>query len=186
MEARVLIKYRTSKCNKSLLAFLQNNAAAIKKRVNLRVVIVYDELYPKLKGKVSKLPALILNGALITGNNAIQGRLGGLIKDATTGKAPAPAPIGDDLESFWNDEMNSGVDEEYADDKADKVRSRAMDAAMETRKQSTKKTKRIAPAVSNPGDAARMDNIQPDKISEMIDDDPIMRKFWENQETSDM
>jgi len=72
MDARVLIKYSTSKCNETLLTWLHSNINTIKKSINLKVIVVYEKHYSKLGNKITKLPALILNGTLVTGNSEIK------------------------------------------------------------------------------------------------------------------
>ena len=189
MDARILIKNSTSKCNKELLTWLHSNINTLKKKMSLKVIIVYENLYPKLENKIKKLPALVINGNLITGNNAIKTQLSNVAGASGVSKKKQIIDGGsDDLMDYWNAEMHSGADDNCDDeteDMMDQIKKRALDMTMTHKENLNKKPKRKETIVSS----ARQDNIQldiikPDKISDMVSGDPMMQKFWENQETS--
>ena len=187
MDARILLKYSTSKCNRELLSFLHQNIHTIKKNFSLKVIVVYDDLIPKLGTKIKKLPVLIVNGNPITGNQAIRQHL--VSPDGQSSiKEKTPKDMGHcDLEDYWNKEMHSGVDNtmDESEDLMETVKNRALEQSMNHRESSKPKQKRRDTVVAN----ARQDNIQldaisGDKISDMVDGDPMMQKFWENQEST--
>lgn len=186
MDARILIKHSASKCNKDLLTFLHTNVKNIRKKYNVKVIIVYSELIPKLGNSIKQLPALIMNGNVFVGNAKIK-------QQFVTTTAAAPTANGiqdmgcDDLQDFWNQEMHSGADEQLNEDEnlMDAIKSRAMDQTTKHREQLRPSKKKRETVVSS----ARQDNIQLDsmntgKISEMVGNDPMMQKFWANQEST--
>lgn len=185
MDARILIKNSTSKCNKELLQFLHQNISSIKKKNSLKVVVVYDELIPKLNNKVDKLPVLILDGKLITGISMIKQNLMSSQNVNKETKAPKAQGVCDDLEDYWNAEMHSGVDDsgDKSEDLMESVKQRALDQSMEHRENKNKKEKRRDTSVSSTKqDNIKMEKINGDRISDMVNDDPMMKKFWDNQE----
>jgi hypothetical protein len=181
MDARILIKYSTSKCNKEILQFLHQNIVSIKKKFALKIIIVYDDLIPKLGKNIKQLPVLIIDGKTITGNSAIY-------KHLTVSKIAAVSKkaSGSDLEDYWNKEMHSGVDNELDenDDMMDSVKKRAMDQTHHHKENSKQKQKKRATIIPD----SREDNIQlqnvGEKISDLVSDDPMMQKFWANQEST--
>lgn len=185
MEARILIKNSTSKCNKELLQFLHQNIGSIKKKFSLKVVVVYDELIPKLGNKIDKLPVLILNGKLITGISMIKQNL---MTNPAVKEKKEPKGVCDDLENYWNAEMHSGVDESGDggdEDLMESVKQRALDQSMEHRENIKAKEKRRDNIVSSAKqDNIKVEKINSDRISDMVNDDPMMKKFWDNQECS--
>ena len=189
MDARVLIKHSTSKCNEKLLTWLHSNINTIKKSINLKVIVVYEKHYSKLGNKITKLPALILNGTLVTGNSEIKKYITNAINAGgkKTGKSNIEPVVCDDLAEYWNKEMHSGLDDDdacnEADDLMDAVKRRALDATMTHKENTAKKPARRETVVSSARqDNILLDNIKPDKISDMVGNDPMMQKFWENQE----
>lgn len=185
MDARILIKHSASKCNKELLEFLHKNIRVIKSRFALKVIIVYDDLIPKLGAKIKRLPVLIINNSAVTGNSNIRDRLISSI-GVTKVKDVAQDKGCDDLHDYWNSEMHSGKDEQLdaSEDLMEGVKNRALEQSQQHREAQPKK-KTSKPVVSS----AREDNIQletmqGDKISDLVDNDPIMKKFWDNQEST--
>ena len=186
MDARVLIKCSTSKCNKELLSFLHQNIDTIKKRFSLKVIIVYDDLIPKLGDKIKKLPVLIINGKVVTGNDAITQYLVSP-SGKSNGKGNLPKDMGQsDLEDYWNNEMHSGIDDDTnEDDLMEEVKNRALEQSIHHRENNSKQKKRKEKVVtSSRQDNIRLDKVNEDKISDMVDGDPMMQKFWENQENT--
>ena len=57
MIANILVKHSASKCNEELMNFLHDNIKKINSKYNLKVIIVYNEMLPKLKNKITALPA---------------------------------------------------------------------------------------------------------------------------------
>ena len=188
MDARILLKYSTSACNKDLLQFLQQNVKLIKKQFDLKVLVVYDELIPKLGKNIKKLPLLIINGKAITGNTAIRQKLlAGSDADITSTPAVKKKASACDLEDYWNEEMHSGKDNEMdeSEDLMEAVKQRALDQSMVHQESINKKEKRRDPIVSSARqDNIQLDNVSGDKISDMVNDDPMMKKFWDNQEAT--
>lgn len=187
MDARILIKYSTSKCNKELLSFLHQNIYTIKKKFLLKVIIVYDNLIPKLGNSIKKLPVLIVNGNAVTGNAAIRQHLVSEIEQSGI-KGKLPKDMGHcDLEDYWNKEIHSGVDNDMneEDDLMEQVKNRALEQSMQHRENNKKQPKRRETVVtSTRQDNIRLDNVSGDKISDMVSGDPMMQKFWENQEST--
>lgn len=183
MDAHILIKCSVSKCNQELLSWLHSNICSIRKSLKLKIVIIFEDLYPKLGGRIKKLPALLLDGRVIIGNSAIKKQLSII----NTSRNSAPTGTDDDLMDYWNSEMHSGVDNECTeeDDLMDQIKKRALDVSMSRRDGMKQKPKRRETIVSSARqDNVKLDNIKSDKISNMVHDDPMMQKFWENQETS--
>ena len=179
--ARIIIKHSASKCNKDILSFLHKNADSIKKRYKISVVLVYKDLIPKLKNKIDKLPALVHNGRLITGKSDIKKFL-----IPPTEKGPRDMGVCD-LEDYWHNEMHSSLDGDTVDDDGtadimDGVKKRALDQSMQHRESSKPRKKKKDVVVSN----SREDNVPIDntRISDMVGNDQMMQKFWQNQETT--
>ena len=130
---------------------------------------MYDDLLRRLKS-IKKLPVLILNKTLITGSNDI--------KKALTAQPSNPKGVSDNLSDFWNDELFSKDDNEEGD-VMENVKQHAMNMTAAHRQKSTSRPKTMK---SIPND----DNVSvsSEKISDLITDDPMMKKFWENQEES--
>lgn len=163
MIANILVKHSASKCNEELMNFLHDNIKKINSKYNLKVIIVYNEMLPKLKNKITALPVMIKGETLITGNAAIK-------KEIMT--ASSISDSSDSLQDFWNSEIHSAgdnVDEE--DDLMDKAKTKALERAMDQKNQPTT----VKPRISN--------NIKQKEIN-IVDDDPFMKKYWENQEES--
>jgi hypothetical protein len=166
--ANILMKHSASTCNKELLSYLHENINRINRNYNLKVVIVYNEMLPKLKNRISSLPALLIGDTVTIGNSNIKNRL------ETSRRQPAME--NDSLDDFWNAEIRAegdNVDEE--DGVMEKAKTRALEMAMSQKKQPTKApTKKTSLPLSSK-------KIREAKI---VDDDPFMRKYWENQEES--
>lgn len=183
MDAHILIKNSASKCNKELLTWLHSNIGTLKKSLSIKVVIVYEELYSKLNNKIKQLPTMILNGKTFTGISSIKSKLTEMAnsKKNNGNHFSAGSEHDTDLANYWNAEMHSGVDNDE-NEEMDKIKRKAVDMSVNHKKLFTKK-KKNNDSVSN----TREDNVQidnTDKISDMIPDDPMMQKFWENQETT--
>lgn len=187
MDARILLKYSTSKCNKELLSFLHQNIDTIKQKFSLKVIVVYDNLIPKLGNNIKKLPVLIINGKPVTGNEAICKHL---ISGAgqSNVKGNTPKDMGScDLEDYWNKEMHSGADNEMdeGEDLMDAVKNKALEQSVHHREgKKPKQKKRDTVVTSTRQDNILLDNVTGDKISDMVGGDPMMQKFWENQEST--
>ena len=95
-KARILIKYSASKCNNDLLVFIKKNIQNIKKKYNFNILIIYDENISLLKDKIKKLPVLIINNELISGN-------GNIIQKLTEKTNVKKIPV--DIDNIWSDEM---------------------------------------------------------------------------------
>jgi hypothetical protein len=187
MDARILLKYSTSKCNKELLSFLHQNIDIIKQKFSLKVIVVYDNLIPKLGNGIKKLPVLIINGKPFTGNAEIRQHLVSDVGQSSI-KGKAPKDMGScDLEDYWNKEMHSGVDNDMneGEELMETVKNRALEQSMNHRETSKPKQKRREAVVtSTRQDNIRLDKANGDKISDMVGGDPMMQKFWENQEST--
>lgn len=186
MDARILLKYSTSKCNKELLSFLHQNIDTIKQKFSLKVIVVYDNLIPKLGNDIKKLPILIINGKPVTGNAAIRQHLVSAVVQSSKGKEQKD--MGScDLEDYWNKEMHSEVDNDLdeSEDLMETVKNRALEQSIHHRETGKPKQKRKEAVVtSTRQDNIRLDNVNGDKISDMVGSDPMMQKFWENQEST--
>jgi hypothetical protein len=186
---KIIIKHSTSACNKELLSFLLINIAGIKKRHALKVLIVYDNEISTVKGKLSRLPALITsNGKVFTGNSDIRGYLSTTNTSTKKTEKQQQGSGGDELENFWHSEMHSkddggGEDEENDLMEADKQRALQHTIDLQEKNNKTAKKKKAPPpsvhVESTPQHAGNV------KISDMTND-PMMAKFWENQEETPM
>ena len=116
----IFIKNSNSKCNKDLLDFLKQNKARLKKDYDIKVIIIYDNMIPKMDKRITKLPVLINNGNIITGNESIIGHL----------KPKNKKVVDDDLHSYWNNEITNGADDE-PDDIAEEIKTKTLDRIME-------------------------------------------------------
>lgn len=187
IEARVLIKHSPSKCNKELLDFLHRNIKSIKKKINIKVIIVYDDLISKLPKNIKRLPVMILHGVAVTGNADIRQRI---IAMLGTTQVKSKQPIRDmgasDLEDFWNGEMHNGTDNEHPDDTLmETVKNKALDVSMKRQETTPKLKKRSNPIISSSrNDNIQLEQIKGNKISDLVDNDPMMQKFWANQEST--
>lgn len=178
---KILIKYSTSKCNKDLLSFLHRNIDRIKQHFNISVVIVYDDLIPKLGNNIKRLPALITKSYNITGNEEIMKFLTvkNTIKKRIT--APVKAENNDDLNDFWNTEMHSNLDNDIEEnDIMEKVKHKALEQTVQHTEDIQRKKDKKEKKIEN----IKTEDLSSDKISDMVNEDPIMKKFWENQEST--
>ena len=166
------MKHSASICNKELLFYLHENINRINRNYNLKIIIVYNEMLPKLKNRISSLPALLIGDVVTIGNTNIKNRLENTKKQ--------PVIENNSLDDFWNAEIRTegdNVDEE--DGVMEKAKTRALEMAMSQKKQQpTKSSTKPFTKVST-----TLKKIQEAKI---VDDDPFMRKYWENQEESPM
>jgi hypothetical protein len=182
MDARILLKYSTSKCNKELLNFLHQNIEFIKKKFSLKVLLVYDDQAHVLGNSIKTLPILIIPGESIVGNTSIKNYL---LPPSNQSKKTVKPPDDCDLENFWNDEMHSGTSDnvDEAEDIMDSVKRRVLDQSKQHREDGKNRGKKKDPVVSS----VRQNNIKigsGEKISDMVGDDALMQNFWENQEHS--
>jgi hypothetical protein len=185
MDARILLKYSASRCNKELLSFLHENIDTINGKFKLKVIIVYDDLIPKLKNKVNKLPVLIINGKPVTGNSAIRQHLTSKVEQG--GKDNSKGMESCDLENYWHNEMRSGVDEDSDDNLMDIVKSKALEQSIHHRENSkaiaSKGSKKNTVKPTTRQESIKLKGVDRDKISD-IEEDPFMKGFWDNQETT--
>lgn len=185
MDARILLKCSASKCNRDLLSFLHSRHKTIKKGFKLKVIIVYDDIIHKLgKGGIKKLPVMIINGKAITGSTAIQKRLSQCDSKTPSASVASSIDEGCNLEDYWNQEMHSGEDDTNENDLMEQVKNRALEQSIHHRESSTKSSHKKDPTIaSDHMDNIIMDDIGGDKVSD-LESDSIMKKFWENQEST--
>ena len=183
MSAYVLLKHSNSKCNKDLLSYLHSKSSALKKKIKIKIVIVYSNIAPILRGKISKLPALIINGSYVTGNRKITDNLSSIIDNGPNGSDDKCSITGSsNLQDYWSSEMYSREQEgENDEDQMEKIKQKAIDQSIVHKEQLDKKPKFKKTIVSSSDDNLKMDTLTQDDISSM-DDDPYMKKYWENQE----
>ena len=185
MNAHILIKNSASKCNKELLTWLHSNIVTLNKSVSVKVVIVYEELYPKLNNKIKQLPTMILNGKTFMGLNLIKSQLTEMAgsKKNKEKHFSLGSENNTDLANYWNAEMHSGIDDADDDNaEMDKIKRKAVDMSVSHKKIFKKKKKKSDDVSDKMEGNIQIDST--DKISDMIPDDPMMQKFWENQETT--
>lgn len=163
----IFVKHSNSKCNKELLSYLLQHKQRLKKEYNIKVIIIYEYMIPKLDKKITKLPVFINNGNIITGNEAIINYI----------KPKQNKQISDDIHSFWNNEIISGGDDEL-EDVSEEIKNKTLDRMME-RKESIPVVRKKKETIENTDVPLNTDM----SISDM-DTDPIMRKYWENLESS--
>lgn len=181
----VLIKRTPSKCNKQLLEYLSINSNKIKRHMILKVEYADGKLDSLKKANVKCLPVLIINGKIIETKSGIIQNINNFITDGSKIAKKINNKTSEDLMDFWNDEMHNGIDkEEYTNSSPnmDEVVRRAMNAS-QVRKNSIPKRKKREhiPTTHEDGNIKITDA---SKISEFVSEDPIMSKFWENQEES--
>jgi len=183
MTTQILLKKSASKCNKDLMSFLHTNVNIIKKRLGGKKSKNFVDYYNKSihsKKKIKSLPVLVLSNKLIYGKRAIQKYF--LVENEGSNKI-ATGNNGTDLQNFWKEEMYSKKDNSLdEDDVMEDVRRRALDQTLSRNEQ--KKPKRKEPEYPEPvprSENIKLENIQSENIADMVDD-PMMAKFWENQE----
>lgn len=182
MKAYILVNKTASECNRDLLSFLHNNTSSIKSKLVNRTVkfIQYYNKSNHSKLKIKSLPVLLVNNKKFYGKSAIKKYiLSGNVKSNKT----SVKNTSDDLQSFWKEEMYSKEDNVDTDESImDDVRKRALDATMIRNEQNNSKKRKPR----NPLPTPRKNNIEiepinTDNIADMVDD-PMMAKFWANQE----
>lgn len=193
IEARILLKNSASACNKDLLGFLHSNIDILKKYVDIKTIIVYKDLYPKLGGHIKSMPAMIINGSLVTGNDAIKERLTTLVQASKdTGSKPAPPKHnpGTDLESFLNGEMFSGEQEGDAERESDPMKD-VMNRAMQRTAQHREFTKKNKPqrketiVSSSREDNIKLSQVEPESLKDMVSGETdLIQAYFANQEQS--
>jgi hypothetical protein len=196
MATRILLKYSASQCNKDILYFLSSNINEIQQSIPLKVIIVYDEMINKLGGKIKKLPAMVYASQIIVGNADIQKFISDKIGQGKNGNSNnsvkskvegLQSTTNNDLNDFWNSEMHSGEDEsntgEGSDEMVETMKSRALNQTLQHNEQLKPRTKKRESVMTTSDDSNMSLSTDNDNISQM-DDDPIIQKFWENQEST--
>ena len=175
--AKILIKYSTSKCNRELLEFLHSNVYDLNEKIKWSVVIVYPNITSKLDNRIKKLPALIINKTIITGNSSIKKHLLSITSRSVSKTSDTRS---NSLKSYWDEEMYSGKDNEEEDTKVmETIRQRALEVTIDRQEQNKPKKK---PSRITREDNVQIENVNADDISSMVKGDPMMEKFWANQE----
>ena len=185
MKLWILIKNNPSKCNEKLLSFLKSKIKKIKKKHKLRVVIVYEELYKILPSEVTKLPVLITDqGKMVTGNKQIIQNINKTINDNPVNENNYTPPS-DNINDYWSKEMFSKEQEnnEESSDLMENVRQKALNRTMVHKEEMNKTKKKRVKSMDGPEEREKLNVIQSDSISNFTDD-PMAKKFWENQETT--
>lgn len=183
MKLWILIKNNPSKCNKNLIRFLKSKIRKIKKKYKLRVVIVYEDLYKTLPPGITKFPVLITEqGKMAIGNTQIIKNINKTINENNTSSY---APPSDNINDYWSQEMFSKEQEnnEESSDLMENVRQKALNRTMNHRDEMNKTKKKRMQSTDGPEEREKLDIIQSDSISNFTDD-PMAKKFWENQETT--
>jgi hypothetical protein len=183
MKVLVLIKHKASACNKTLCEYLERNIKTIKKFVDLKVILIYDKDVSRIP-KNMRTPILIPEtGRPVTGIQKIKE----YFKKSAAKKTAAHVPIQSNaLEDFWHQEITSTGQESDGKDtkqKSAEVSQRAMERAValkatqdrhQGKHQGGDVPSRTA-AVESPG--------QVKSIADM-EDDPMMKMYWQNLEES--
>jgi hypothetical protein len=182
MNGWILISNKPTKCNKDILNFLHNNIYIIKKKYKLKIVIVYDDKKHILKNKITKLPILIFNnGASYTGINSI---IKTLLPLNSSKQLSNNINIGTDLESYWKEEMGSKEDNENGNGKLmDEVLKKTLEIKTERSNKSANKSSKSSNISADLSANVSSANLNESNISDMVGD-PIMQKFWANQEST--
>ena len=168
----ILLKHSASACNKELVDFLIRNKKRINSTEKLVVVIVYDALIDKLQGKITNLPVLITNGVVITGTSTI-------ISSLSDKKIQQPTPT-TSIAEFWKSEMTSTEDNAETNE-MDAAKDKAyttMGHRAKSMKDAHKNPSNIKASVSSYNNT----NVTVNENIGSMDSDPIMKKFWDNQE----
>lgn len=199
-QIKILFKNSATECNKKLLTFLHANIGTIRKKYDLKAIIIKrnaDKQFVK-KNNITKLPAMVFSsGNVIESTPAIKDALKKMFKkpppqkvkttNSTDNKCDIAESDCDDLNSFWNKEMMSDMQEEDRDlDLISGMRDRANKMADDRNKSLANrapKKKQYVPPTPN-GDGL-IDNVDTTKIADFTDD-PMLKKFWENQETTNI
>lgn len=182
MDTRILIKYNNSRCNENLLAFLHSNIARLKKHANVKVIIVYEDMYEKINGAIKRLPLMLLGTDQFTGYTSIRRRLTSLITPESGGSNGIHS---NNLQDYWNAEIHSKLsdDDDCSEDVMEQVKRTAMEQTA-SHKSSFKRKKKSNNANQSDVviDNIKLSNVKQDRICDMVGDDKLMKNFWENQE----
>ena len=201
VEVRILLKHSTSVANQDLLKYLHTNINVIKKHADLKIIIVYKNLVPKLKGSIKSLPAMIINSSVVYGTKAMKQKIKNLVnrkgslknkkstfKNTPTTSGSSEKRGSDDLHDFWHSEMHGKDDNAKGDAAVDtmvSVSQRAAQRTSEHQKSMNRKKSgdRNAVVPQNTGEETEMLEGTEDNIADM-ETDPFMKQYWENQQTS--
>lgn len=187
MKARILVQQTASKCNKELLKFMYSNIKVLKKYMDVKIVIVYKKMIPKLPKSITKLPVLVVPGRpVVSGNKAIKTALKEIVegKPRVEGVRAKPKQVKDDLDldSYLNSVMYA-KDDEQTEDEMDAVKTMAMNRSAIHRSNLKKRRPRKKSSVDTPSDNIKLDSINSSKISDFAKD-PVMKKYFESREES--
>jgi hypothetical protein len=183
--ARVLIKYSTSKCNKDLLDYLIRNISSIKKRYNIRVLKVYKNNFDIIKGKIDRLPALIIDGRVYTGNSNIKKQLSATSRRQKTTTQYDPLDLSNYMASEMSMERKMQDDCDEGDETMKNVEKIAAERTLQRKEHfERRKNKKRSVSIQEPiQQSSRGNNIKTGEISIAdMEDDPFMKKMWANQE----
>jgi len=185
MDLLIVVKHNLSKCNIKLIKFLKSNKDLIAKKYNLRLLPIPEDLCKKFSSDVKGLPILLTwDEKIAVGNSQIIKNIKkGIGYNTPTSKYTPPS---DDINDYWSRQMFSKDQEGDGEpsDLMESVRQRALSRTMTHKDQMNKNKKQIDPVIPDSReDREKLETIQIDRISDFTDD-PIAKKFWENQETT--
>ena len=201
-DVHILIKHASSDFNKDLLSYLHNNIEQLKKQYNIKVVVVYNNMIPKIRTHIKRLPAMVVDGMLHTGNDAIKKRLSVNTVSSAGGMQDSIYPP-NTVDSFWEDEMYNSSDDKSDDetsimaDVMDKVAVRTMEHSKAqkrrtgrnqqlTRKSGRGKSKRhVDPPHNSSQSDVQIGDVQVPDLPSMEGMDDMERAYWEQNGVGD-
>ena len=213
-DAILLVNYKPSTHSKEILEYVEDKVTQIRKKIKLKIVIVYREQYPKLKSNnITKLPTLIFNGNKYSGNNSVMQQIESVInsvlknnskRSTNTPKVPMTSknvkkdytPPTDDVNDYLLNQIQEGLNDDNgissgrnpdSDDEEfmEKVKKRAVERTIINNKTKNSTNRRTNNRISSTPQKTTGVIIDPNDIAAM-EDDPEMKKFWENQTETPM
>lgn len=209
-DAILLINYKPSTHSKEILEYVEDKVVQIRKKLKLKIVIVYREQYPKLKSNnITKLPTLIFNGNKYSGNNSvmqqIESVINSILKNNTKRSTNTPktskivkkdykSPT-DDVNDYLLNQIQEGLNDDNgisagrnpdSDDEEfmETVKKRAVERTIINNKTKNSTNRRTNNKIYNaPNTNGPI--VDPNDLVSM-EDDPTMKKFWENQTETPM
>jgi hypothetical protein len=180
--ATVFLAYKANSYNKAIIDFLLKHVKALKKNIGLKVILVKN--VGKLNKAIKSLPAMEVveedSVKYVEGVSDIVSELGKV----------KPKVAGDGMENYWNDIMMSGDnDPDPAEEFGKKLPSLA--EAMTQQRNAQVPPKKVGNGQERSHEEAGESQHRPASTGDSkpgsiasFEDDPLMKRFFENQETS--
>jgi hypothetical protein len=180
--ATVFLAYKANSYNKAIIDFLLKNVKAIKETITLKVILVKNP--GKLNKAIKSLPTMewVEDGSpkYIVGVAGIVSALG---------TKPKKKPETDGMETYWNSIMMSGDNDPDPSEEFGRKLPSLAEAMTQQRNSQTpqKKAGNMQERSHEEGDGhlphQPLGDSKPGSVAS-FEDDPLMKRFFENQETS--